>query len=78
MILMLKNQLQRDIMIFVDSYVRSSDVPISRKIIISEMVSRGKKDFTIINSLNSLLKKGYLRRTIGTSNKTSYVQLKRV
>lgn len=65
-------------MIFIDLWVRSNDVPITRRRIIEEMVSKGKKDFTVINSLNSLLKKGYIRRTVGTSNKTSYVQLKRV
>lgn len=75
---MLKNELQRDIMIFIDSWVRGNEIPITRKVIIQEMTSRGKKDFTIINSLNVLLSKGFIRRTIGTSNKTSYVQLKRL
>lgn len=75
---MLKNKLQHDIMVFIESWVRGNDVPVMRSVIIEEMVGRGKKDFTVINSLNTLLKNGYIRRTIGTSNKTSFVQLRRV
>jgi len=72
------NKLQRDIMFFVDDWARKEKIPIPRKHIMDEMRSRGIKDFTIVNSLNTLLKNGYIRRAIGTSNKTSYVQLRRV
>jgi hypothetical protein len=72
------NELQRSIMRFVDTWAREVKTPIPRKAIITHMVSVGVKDCTVINALNSLLRKGYIRRAVAISNKTSFVQLRRV
>lgn len=73
---MIKNELQRRIMLFISRWANENDVPIPRKMIVDEMIGQGTKSFTAVNALNSLLKKGYIRRSIQTSNKTSYVKLR--
>jgi hypothetical protein len=72
------NRLQREIMLFIDDWARNKKTPIPQKEIILGMVEKGVKTFTTINALNSLLKKGYIRRSCEISNKTFYVQLRRV
>ena len=72
------NKLQREIMVFIDEWVNENDFPISRSSIVSEMVSRGFKGFTVSNSLNSLQKKGFIKKSSVRSNKTSYIQLKSI
>lgn len=72
------NELQRNIMNFIDGWVRSEKTPVPQKEIISAMTKMRVKTFTTINALNALLRKGYIRRAVVISNKTSYVQLRRV
>lgn len=72
------NLLQRNIMLFIDWWVHEEKTPVPQKEVIMAMRIRGTKSFTAINALNSLLKKGYIRRAVVISNKTSYVQLRRV
>ncbi len=73
------NKLQTDIMIFIDTWVRSEKTVVPQKQIIIYMKKRGVKDFTTVFAINSLLRKGYIRKAItGASNKTFYVQLRRV
>jgi len=72
------NKLQTDIMHFVDQWVREQKTPVPQKEIIVCMKAAGIKDFTTINALNSLLHKGYIRRAYTISNKTFYVQLRRI
>lgn len=72
------NKLQREIMLFVDDWARIQKTPIPQKEIVLGMVAKGVKTFTTINALNSLLRKGYIRRSCEISNKTRYVQLRRV
>lgn len=71
-------RLQRRIMKFVDKWVHEEKTPIPQKEIVKAMKEAGTKDFTTVNSINSLLKKGYIRRAVTISNKTYYVQLRRV
>ena len=71
-------ELQKKIVRFVDYWVHTEKTPVPRKQVIEEMEKRGAKKSTIAHSLNGLLKLGYLRRAVGTSNKTSYVQLRRL
>ena len=68
-------ELQENIMSFVVYWVKSKNTPVPRVNILAEMEDRGTKDFTTINALNSLLKKGYIRR-IKVGNSTNYVQLR--
>ena len=72
------NKLQTDIMKFVDDWARNQKTPIPQKEIISKMRSDGVKDCTTVNALNSLLKKRFIRRAYMITNKTFYVQLRRV
>ena len=72
------NELQRNIMKFVDNWVRTEKTPIPQSEIVKAMTEAGTKNFTTVNAINSLLRKGYIRRAIITSNKTYYVQLRRI
>lgn len=71
-------QLQFQIMNCIEEWVKNEKTPIPRKIIIETMKEKGNKEPTIVGALNSLLAKGYIRRAVTSSNKTYYVQLRRV
>ena len=70
------NDLQVEIMRFIDYWARTEKTPIPRKKIVAEMKGNGVKVFTTVNALNSLIKKGYIRRAVSLTNKTSYVMLR--
>lgn len=72
------NKLQQDIMKFVDHWARTEKTPIPYSEIMKYMKAKGVKSYTIINALNVLLKKGYIRRAVIISNRTFYVQLRKV
>lgn len=72
------NELQENIMIFVDVWVHKEKTPVPLKEIIENMTQQGVKNFTTIKAINVLLKKGYIRRAFTISNKSSFVQLRRV
>jgi hypothetical protein len=64
---------------FVDWWVRNKKTLIPRAEIIKHMKQKYEtKSFTTINSLNSLQRKGYLRRSCQITNKTLFVQLRSV
>ena len=71
-------ELQQKIMRFVDYWVHVEKGPIPRKVIIDQMIERNEKERTVENALNGLLNLGYIRRAVITSNKTYYVQLRRL
>lgn len=70
------NELQENIVKFIKCWVHEQKTPIPRSEIIKKLMSDGSKKPTIINAINILLSKGYIRRGIGTSNKTYYVLLR--
>lgn len=73
------NELQYDIMVFVDLWVHEQKTPVPHRQIILMMKEKNHKDFTTVNAIASLLKKGYLRKAVAMSNRNrSYVQLRRV
>lgn len=72
------NPLQTSIMQFVDFWVHEKKTPIPLQAILSHMKQEGVKEVTTVNAINILLRKGYIRRAIVTSNKSSFVQLRRV
>lgn len=73
------NQLQHDIMVFVDYWVHTENTPIPQTEIIKHLGKAGVKSYTVTNSLNALLRKGYIRRGIMPQrNKTYYVMLRTV
>lgn len=70
------NELQENIMLFISKWARENKGPIPRKNIVTAMTNNGVKSFTTINAINVLLRKGYVRRSVGRSNTTSYVQIR--
>ena len=69
---------QREVMLFVDFWVREKKTPVPQKEIVAIMLTKKVPMPTTIYSIQILLKKGYIRRAITISNKRSYVQLRRV
>lgn len=76
------NELQTDIMRFVDGWVRKMNTPVPRKEIMKEF--SGKKSagkhpaISVEGAINALLRKGYIRRGYTGTNKTTYVQLRNI
>lgn len=70
------NKLQENIMYFIDDWVHKEKTPVPHKQIINNI--KGVAPPTIIKALNCLLKKGYIRRSVVMTSRTSYVQLRRV
>jgi hypothetical protein len=70
--------LQVDIMLFVDVWVKRNNTPVPRQEIVNVMKKKGKTKDQIEHALNLLLRLGYVRKAVTISNKTSYVQLRRV
>lgn len=70
------NESQENIVKFIHSWVCEEKTPIPRQAIIEQLMEDGSKKPTIINAINVLLHKGYIRRGVGTSNKTYYVLLR--
>ena len=62
----------------VADWARKEKTPIPRKEIMKAMGEKGTKSFTIINALNALMRKGYIRKGFVISNKTYFVMLKSV
>lgn len=66
-------------MFFIDSWVRKEKTPVPKLAIVARMLKHGEKDYTILHALNTLVRKGYIRRAnISYTNKTHYVQLRSV
>lgn len=73
------NRLQQVIIRYINYWASTETVPITRTQIIEEMKRKGKKKSTVINSLDGLLRLGYIRRAMVTpSNSTSYVLLRTI
>lgn len=72
------NELQTNIMDFVEVWVHTRKTPIPQREIIIAMKNAGIGDSTTVSALNVLLKKGYIRRAYTSSNKTTYVQLRKI
>lgn len=67
-----------DIMNFIDDWARTKKTPIPLTEIKKNIASDTIKEYKVVNSITLLLKKGYIRRAVSMSNKTYYVQLRRV
>ena len=63
---------------FIDYWCHVEKTAIPQSSIIEEMKVRNQKSFTVVNALNGLLKLGYIRRAETISNKTYYVQLRKI
>lgn len=72
------NELQTNIMRFIDWWVHEKKTPVPRNEVIKYMEKKGMYFTTVRASLYVLLKKGYIREAYTISNKTSYVMLRKV
>jgi len=71
-------ELQQKIVRFITYWVGTEKTPVPRKEVIQEMGRRKQNTATVINALNGLLRLGYIRRAEIISNKTYYVQLRKI
>jgi len=65
-------------MVLVNQWAREKKIPIPQKEIVQTMKTREVGKPTTLYALNGLLDKGYLRRAVIISNKTSYVVLRTI
>ena len=66
-------------MIFVKHWANTQKTPIPQKEIIIDMKIQGTKSFTTLNAINSLIKKGYIRRAYSEkANRTFYVMIRNI
>jgi len=72
------SELQYKIMSLIDIWVHEKKIPTPRSEIIKSMQIQGVNMPTVRSSLYSLIRKGYIREAVTVSNKTSYVQLRRI
>lgn len=72
------NTLQKEVMVFVDGWVREKKTPVPRKEIMAAFTAKKIPRITVEWAVNALLRKGYIRRAYSGSNKTFYVQLRNV
>lgn len=70
--------LQQRIVKYIKYWVVTEKTPVPQKEIIDEMVRRGCNNRTVENALKGLLRLGYIRRAVGTTNKTFYVSLRTI
>lgn len=56
------SEFQERIMRYIDSWVRSQKQPISRQQVFQIMLGEGMDDDTITRALESLVRKGYIRK----------------
>lgn len=69
---------QTRIMELIDVWVHQKKTPIPLKEVIKQMQDTGVQKDTTIYSLKILVQNGYIRRSFAISNKTFFVQLRRV
>ncbi len=72
------DELQTSIMKYVDLWVHTEKTPVPLTEVIKNMEFQGISKNTTIKATYVLLKKGYIRRSLTVSNKSSFVQLRRV
>ena len=74
---------QIPIMECVQTWVRTQKTPIPQREVITSMSNHGISEASIVNALNTLMKKGYIARvkmyaSTGNKNKTFYKQLRNI
>lgn len=72
------NDLQMRIVKFINVWVHKKKTQVPLKEIIYTMKKEGVLEATIIKSIGVLLKKGYIRRSYHSSNKTYFTQLRTI
>lgn len=72
------NKLQTDIMLFITDWVKEMKTPIPQREIVNAMQQQGVKDFTTLNAIAILVRKGYIRQAVVISKQRMYVQLRTI
>lgn len=71
-------ELQQMIMRYLDYWAHTEKSPIPKMTVIEEMKRKGSNYASVVHALGGLLRLGYIRRAVITSNKTYYVVLRRL
>ena len=71
-------EIQKSIVRYIDYWVHAVKTPVPQSDIMKEFEARGRSVRTVRAALDGLLRLGYIRRSETISNKTSYVQLRRL
>lgn len=70
-------QNQHEIMLLIDSWVKTKKTVVPKREIIAKMTQAGKESHTIENAINSLIKKKYIKRSSNSSTSgTFYIQIR--
>ena len=72
------NGLQTQIMRFIGVWVREEKTPIPQRVIVEAMTEAGVGSYATVNALNTLMRKGYLRRAVVIAHQARYIQLRTV
>lgn len=72
------NKTQLKIMEIIEKWVKTEKTPIPKTKIVADMKAQDVGEATTQAALLGLVKRSYLRRAIVVSNKTYFVQLRRV
>lgn len=72
------NELQTKIMLFIQKWVKDKKTPVPHRKVLDGMKQKGVANSSTIYALKVLITKGYIRKAIMISNKTSYVQIRRI
>lgn len=71
--------IQLSIMVFVKEWANEQKTPIPRQEIIRHMTIKKVKNCSILNAINSLVTKGYIRRAYSEqTNHTKYVMIRNI
>ena len=67
-----------DIMLFVDVWSKKEKIPTPKQEIFEKMKKKGKTEEQVRHAIETLIRFGYIRKSSYSTNRTSYVQLRRV
>ena len=73
------NELQKRIMVFIKEWADTKKTTIPQREILIFFTHHGVKSYTTLNAINSLLKKGFIRRAYNEmKNRTFYVMIRNI
>ena len=72
------SELQMDIMRFIDVWTHTKKTPVPKKEIVDELGTKGIKVYVVTNALETLIRKGFLRKSIIRPRQLVFIQIRRV
>jgi len=70
--------LQYAVMCFVKKWANKEKTPVPKKILIKHMALKKVKDYQVLQAVDTLLKKGYLRKAYSYTERTIYVMCRSI